>query len=145
MKALLSRVANSLGASGVIVWVGSADGADLRPVLAHGYPPQTLSRMTAIARTADNAAAAAYRTGSFQMVRATHNATCRGRPTARARRLHRCPHGGSRAGNEPGPRARHAFAAQLSGTCQPRPASRNPSSPRPPPLAQLSHLKHPVT
>jgi hypothetical protein len=53
MKALMSRVANSLGASGVIVWVGTADGADLRPAVAHGYPPQTLSRMTAIARTAD--------------------------------------------------------------------------------------------
>jgi hypothetical protein len=74
MKTLLGSVATSLGASGVIVWVGSADGGDLRPALAHGYPPQTLARMTAIPRTADNAAAAAYRTGHLQVVRAGQHA-----------------------------------------------------------------------
>lgn len=65
---LLARAAELMNASGLIVWLGSASGADLRPVLAQGYPPQTLARMPAVPRTADNAAAAAYRTGRLQIV-----------------------------------------------------------------------------
>jgi hypothetical protein len=57
-----------MDATGLIVWVGSASGADLRPVLAHGYADQTIARMPAVSRSADNAAAAAYRTGSLQIV-----------------------------------------------------------------------------
>jgi hypothetical protein len=38
-------------------------GADLQPVIAHGYSDQVLSLMRPVARTADNAAAAAYRSG----------------------------------------------------------------------------------
>jgi hypothetical protein len=68
LRRILGEVADVLDASGVIVWVGSTSGADLRPALAHGYPPQALARMTSVARTADNAAAAAYRTGSLQIV-----------------------------------------------------------------------------
>ena len=119
MKGLLNGVATSLGATGVIVWVGTADGADLRPALAHGYAPQALARMTPIPRTADNAAAAAYRTGRFQVVRAAHNAPgalvapllvpggCLGALTAEVR-----------AGNEAA-ESMHAlaklYAAQLAG------------------------------
>jgi GAF domain-containing protein len=40
----------------------------LRPVLAHGYSPQTLARMPSVPRTANNAAAAAYRTSALQIV-----------------------------------------------------------------------------
>ncbi len=66
---LLGRAAEVLDASGVIVWVGSAGGADLRPVLAYGYPDNMLARLAAVPRSADNAAAAAYRTGELQTVR----------------------------------------------------------------------------
>ena len=65
---LLGRAAHVMDASGLVVWIGSAAGADLRPVLAHGYSTQAVARMPAVSRTGDNAAAAAYRTGSLQIV-----------------------------------------------------------------------------
>ena len=68
LRKLLARAAGALDASGLIIWIGSPAGADLRPVLAHGYSPQTLARMPAVPRSADNAAAAAYRTSALQIV-----------------------------------------------------------------------------
>jgi hypothetical protein len=65
---VLGRAAEVMDASGLIVWVGSPDGADLRPVLAHGYSADTLARLPAVPRSADNAAAAAYRLGTTQIV-----------------------------------------------------------------------------
>ena len=68
LNALAAGVADLLDASGVIVWLGSAAGADLHPVLTHGYTPETLARIPAVLRSANNAAAAAYRTGRLQVV-----------------------------------------------------------------------------
>ncbi len=68
LKKLLARAANMMDASGLIVWVGDSAGGDLRAVLAHGYPPNVLSRMPAVSRSDNNAAAAAYRTGQLQIV-----------------------------------------------------------------------------
>jgi hypothetical protein len=70
LERLLGRTADLLDAAGLVVWVGAADaaGESLRPVLAHGYTPQILARMAAVPYTADNAAAAAYRTGTLQVV-----------------------------------------------------------------------------
>ena len=65
---LLSRAADMMDASGLVVWLGDRAGGDLRPVLSHGYPDQVLARMPAIPRAADNAAAAAYRSGKLQIV-----------------------------------------------------------------------------
>lgn len=65
---LLGRAANLMDASGLIVWLGSTSGADLRPVLAHGYSDITLAKIPAVPRNADNAAAAAYRSGALQIV-----------------------------------------------------------------------------
>jgi hypothetical protein len=65
---LLGRAAAVLDASGLIVWMGSAAGGDLRPVLAHGYSSQMLARIPPVPRTADNAAAKAYRAGTLQIV-----------------------------------------------------------------------------
>ena len=65
---LLARTADALEASGLVVWLGTGPGGDLRPAIAHGYPPQTLARMPSIPRSANNAAAAAYRSGSLQIV-----------------------------------------------------------------------------
>jgi hypothetical protein len=65
---LLERAAEVMDACGLVVWLGNASGADLRPVLAYGYPDQMLARMSTVPRSADNAAAMAYRTGKLQIV-----------------------------------------------------------------------------
>ena len=51
-----------------MVWMGSATGSDLRPVLAHGYSAKMIERIPPVPRSADNAAAAAYRSGTLQIV-----------------------------------------------------------------------------
>jgi hypothetical protein len=68
LKALVGQAADLMDASGFVVWVASADGAHLQPALSHGYTPQVLARMSTIPRTADNAAAAAFRTSQLQIV-----------------------------------------------------------------------------
>jgi hypothetical protein len=65
---LLRRAAKVMDASGLVVWMGSLNGADLRPVLAHGYSDETMARMAPVPRAAGNAAAAAYRSGKLQIV-----------------------------------------------------------------------------
>lgn len=65
---LLGRAADAMDASGLVLWMATVPGGDLRPVLAHGYPPQMLARMPPVPRAGDNAAAAAYRTGALQIV-----------------------------------------------------------------------------
>jgi hypothetical protein len=65
---LLGRAAQVMDASGLVVWIASPGASSLRPVLAHGYSPQALARMPPVPRSADNAAAAAFRTGSLQIV-----------------------------------------------------------------------------
>jgi hypothetical protein len=65
---LLERAAKVMDASGLIVWLGSTSGADLRPVLAYGYPEQVLARMPNVPKSADNAAALAYRSAKLQVV-----------------------------------------------------------------------------
>ncbi len=65
---VLGQAADVMDASGLMVWVGSAAGDDLRPVLAHGYTEETIARFPPVPRTADNAAAAAYRSGTQQVV-----------------------------------------------------------------------------
>ena len=65
---LLGRTADVMDASGVMVWMGTATGADLRPVLAHGYTSQMIERMPSVPRSGNNAAAAAYRSGTLQIV-----------------------------------------------------------------------------
>ena len=68
LERLLGRAAEALDASGIVVWMGSPDGATLQPALTHGYSPQTVARIQAMPRSADNAAAAAYRSGTLQIV-----------------------------------------------------------------------------
>jgi hypothetical protein len=62
LQALLERTAKTLDASGVIVWMPDGPQGMLRPVLSHGYPSLTLSRMGVIHPAGDNATATAYRT-----------------------------------------------------------------------------------
>ena len=73
LPGLLSRSAAALDASGLILWVGAGD--RLLPVLAHGYPPDTVSRLTPVARADDNAAATAWRTGERVIVSGTPGST----------------------------------------------------------------------
>jgi hypothetical protein len=65
---MLARAAEAMDASGVMVWIGSTGGGHLRPVLAHGYTAEVLARIPPVPRSADNAAAAAYRSGTLQIV-----------------------------------------------------------------------------
>jgi hypothetical protein len=74
LKLLMGRAARVMEANGLVVWLGSAAGTDLHPVLAHGYSDQVLSLMRPVPRTADNAAAAAYRSGALQTVTARADA-----------------------------------------------------------------------
>lgn len=69
LRSLLRESADLMHARGIIVWLGDGAGSDLRPVLAHGYSEATLARLSSVARHADNAAAAAYRTSEVQIVK----------------------------------------------------------------------------
>jgi hypothetical protein len=67
MAAALDRAATLMGASGLIVWSGDVDGGLLRSLAAHGYTPEALVRIPSVPRTAENAVARAYRTGTLQV------------------------------------------------------------------------------
>ena len=66
---LLGRTARVLDASGVILWMSA--GEQMFPVMGHGYQPDVLARLGPIARDAQNAAAAAWRTQQLTIVGAT--------------------------------------------------------------------------
>ena len=65
---LLSRAAELMDATGLMVWMAEDATADLRPVLAHGYAADVLARIPTMPRTADNAAAKAFRSNTLQIV-----------------------------------------------------------------------------
>jgi hypothetical protein len=66
LPALLQQAAAVLNASGVVVWM--AAGEELFAAAAFGYPAQVIGRLGPINRSAINATAAAWRTGSLQAV-----------------------------------------------------------------------------
>jgi hypothetical protein len=68
LHGLLERTAKALEATGLIIWMPEGAQGALRPVLAYGYAPLSLTRMGTIDPAADNATAVAYRTRSVQMV-----------------------------------------------------------------------------
>ena len=68
LKHLIGQAADVMDASGVVIWIAAPDGTYVQPALSHGYAPQVMSRMSRVLRSADNAAAAAYRTGQMQIV-----------------------------------------------------------------------------
>ena len=68
LPALLERGAALMDASGIIVWLAQHDGTSLKPALSFGYGDQTIVRMGAIHRDANNAAAAAFRAGQMRAV-----------------------------------------------------------------------------
>jgi hypothetical protein len=66
LERLVERAATILDASGLILWMSA--GEELFPVTAHGYPRQVIARLGPIGRAADNATAAAWRTGAVTTV-----------------------------------------------------------------------------
>ena len=58
---LLERAANVLNASGVIVWMASADGRRLHPAVSSGYDDRLLARIGSLPRDATNVTAGALR------------------------------------------------------------------------------------
>jgi hypothetical protein len=78
LKSLLGRSAELLDATGLVLWLASESGAELRPAAAHGYPAQTVARIPAVSRSADNAAAAAYRTSTLQIVLSRPGSSAKG-------------------------------------------------------------------
>ena len=68
LRGLVGRAAELMDASGLIVWMSAPDGNQLIPAMSHGYGPEMMARLPALARSADNAAATAYRTSQLQIV-----------------------------------------------------------------------------
>jgi hypothetical protein len=66
LKGLLIRAAGLLDAAGVVVWM--AAGEEIFPVAGHGYDSRQLSQLGPISRTSMNATAAAWRSGTLQIV-----------------------------------------------------------------------------
>jgi hypothetical protein len=68
LQMLLGRASDIMDAGGIVVWLGNPDGSMLLPVLAHGYSDAIRARLPNVPRSANNAAAAAYRSGHVQIV-----------------------------------------------------------------------------
>jgi hypothetical protein len=68
LRSLIGRAADMLEASGLVLWMATDGDDELRPVVAHGYDPQMVARIPPVPRSANNAAAAAYRTATMQIV-----------------------------------------------------------------------------
>ena len=68
LNLLIGQAAELMDASGLMVWMITPDGTELRPALSHGYPADMLTRLPPLSRSADNAAALAYRTAQLQIV-----------------------------------------------------------------------------
>jgi hypothetical protein len=68
LQQLLARASDVMDAAGLVVWLSTPDGAELQPVLSHGYSDTTRARLPNVPRAANNAAAAAYRSGDVQIV-----------------------------------------------------------------------------
>ena len=75
LPALLSRAADLMNASGLIVWVFDRSGRALRPAIGHGYSADALARIGAIPSDSGNATAAAYRDLAMQVVNGAEGAS----------------------------------------------------------------------
>ncbi|HWK11646.1 MAG TPA: hypothetical protein VNR64_16425 [Vicinamibacterales bacterium] len=70
LPSLLERASEALDAVGIVLWVADPDGRELAAIMAHGYAPNLVVRLGTIAREAENATAAAFRTSLIQTVKA---------------------------------------------------------------------------
>jgi hypothetical protein len=65
---LLERTATTLDASGIVLWMVDGERQQLLPIAAHGYSPNVVARLGTLRVDAENATAAAFRTGLMQTV-----------------------------------------------------------------------------
>lgn len=75
VEAALTDVAEVFHAVGVIVWIWDTKSDVLKPSLAHGYSGEILGRLPLVRRDADNAIAAAFRSGGMRVVDGGGSAT----------------------------------------------------------------------
>lgn len=70
LPAILERAAAVLDAPGIVLWIADPDGAELSPIVTHGYSAKVVSRLGTILRDGENATASAFRTALLQTVNA---------------------------------------------------------------------------
>ena len=63
IQQLLQEAARELNALGMIIWTWDTIAEELRPALVHGYSSRVLAQLPPVRRDADNATAAAFRSG----------------------------------------------------------------------------------
>jgi hypothetical protein len=63
LQPLLEEAARIIGAIGLIVWISDPAGEELAPALVYGYSDKVLAQLPTVRRDADNATAAAFRSG----------------------------------------------------------------------------------
>jgi transcriptional regulator with XRE-family HTH domain len=68
VSGILQDAGRILGARGVILWVWDDVRACLSPAIAHGYSEQVIQQLARVARSTDNAIAAAFRTTQAKVV-----------------------------------------------------------------------------
>jgi transcriptional regulator with XRE-family HTH domain len=68
VRGILEDVGRVLDARGVILWVWDASRAALSPAVAHGYSDHVVQRLARLARSSDNAVAAAFRTAEERVI-----------------------------------------------------------------------------
>lgn len=68
LRALLTRAATLLDASGIVVWIGGVGAAELRPTFSFGYSDNTIARMKSLPADDSNAVSQAFRTGRLELV-----------------------------------------------------------------------------
>jgi transcriptional regulator with XRE-family HTH domain len=70
VRGVLEDVVRVLEARGVILWVWDASRAALSPAIAHGYSDHVVQRLARLARSTDNAVAAAFRGAEERVIEA---------------------------------------------------------------------------
>ncbi len=75
MQPLLPEAARILNATGLIVWIWDGLAAALRPALAYGYSDRVLAQLPAVARNANNATAAAFRSAKLCAINGSDRGT----------------------------------------------------------------------
>jgi hypothetical protein len=75
VEPLLAEATALVHALGMSLWLWDPRLGSLQPAWAYGYPDSTLARMPRVRRDADNAIAAAFRTGGPRIVDGTDSAT----------------------------------------------------------------------
>lgn len=73
LPSLLTRSAQVLNATGVVLWVLDGTGATLRPAISHGYASEALARIGRLPCDGDTATAAAWRDARMHVVPSTSN------------------------------------------------------------------------